>query len=137
MQTYVVILSSQSLFAEGVVSRLRQYLQHTEFEIVDPRQSDAMLRIVTIQPSIVFLDITDNEAARLCSLSKLLFSLPKLKIIRLDPQHGQIQVVTSEQRPAVNVRDLIEIIETPSQVSHISNVQGKQQDVAKDNRPHM
>jgi hypothetical protein len=114
VQAYVVILSAQSLFAEGVASRLRQYLHHTELKIVDPRQSDAMAQIIAVQPAFVLLDVTDSEATRLCSLSKLLLSLPALKIIRLDPRNGQIQVVTSEQRPAVEVRDLIEVIETSS-----------------------
>ncbi len=116
MPVYVVILSAQSLFAEGIVSRLRQYLHHTEtkLEIVDPREPDAMAQIITTQPSVVFLDMSDAEAIRLCSLSKLFHSVPQLKIIRLDPQHEQIQVVTSEQHPAVRVRDLIEVIEAPS-----------------------
>jgi DNA-binding NarL/FixJ family response regulator len=114
VQPCVVILSAQPLFAEGVANRLRQYLQHTELEIVDPREPDAMTQIVTIQPAIMLLDVTDSEATRFCSLSKIWLSLPALKIIRLDPQHGQIQVVTSEQRPAVEVRDLIEVIETSS-----------------------
>ena len=134
MQKYVVILSSQSLLAEGVASRLRQYLNHTELEIVDPRQADAMLNIINIQPSILLLDITDAEAVRICSLSKLLLSLPELKIIRLDPQHEQIQVVTSEQHPAVNVHDLIEIIEAPAQVSHLGSIKGKQQESINDDR---
>ncbi len=112
MQTYVVILSTQLLFAEGVVNRLQQYLHHTEIEIVDPRQPDAMTHIIAAQPSIVFLDMTDPEAAQLCSLRRLLGALPALKIIHLDPLHRQIQVVTSEQHPAAKVRDLVEIIET-------------------------
>lgn len=111
MQPHLVILSAQPLFAEGVASRLRQYLQHTELEIVDPRKPEAMTRIVAVQPDIILLDVTDTEATNFCSLSKIWLSLPALKIIRLDPQHGQIQVVTSEQRPAVEVRDLIEVIE--------------------------
>ncbi len=110
MQAYIVILSAQSLFAEGVASRLQQYLQHTELKIVDPREPEAMVHITMAKPSILFLDVTDAEAARLCSLSKLLHSLPHLKIIRLDPEHEQMQVVTSEQFPAVRVHDLVAVI---------------------------
>ncbi len=111
MQTRVVILSGHSLFAEGVANRLRQYLQQVELEIVDPRQPDVMLQVAAARPSIVILDMTDTVVTRFCSLSKLLRSLPALKVIRLDPQQEQIQIVTSEQRSAVEVHDLVEVIE--------------------------
>lgn len=110
VRTRVVVLSGQSLLAEGIASRLRQYLQLVEFEIVDPRQPDAVAQITAARPSIVILDVTDPGVTRFRSLSKLLLSFPKLRIICLDPQHEQIQVVTSEQHPAVEVRDLAEAI---------------------------
>ena len=110
MRICVVILSGQLLFAEGVASRILEYLQNVELEIVDPRQPDAMAQIVNARPTVVLLDDSDHEVTRLFSLSKLLRSFPGLKVIRLDLQQGQIQVVTSEQRPAVEVRDLIEAI---------------------------
>ena len=106
----VVILSSHSLFAEGIASRLRQHLQSVEFEIMDPRQPDAMAQIAATQPSIVILDGTDSGATQSCFLSKLLLTFPKLKVICLDPQQEQIQVVTSEQHRAVKVHDLVEVI---------------------------
>ncbi len=112
MQERVVVLSTQSLFAEGIANRLQQHLRQVEFKIVDPRQPDTMAQIIAIQPSIVFLDVTDLEAVRYCSLSKLLLSLPKLKVIRLNPQQGQIQVVTSEQHRVTEVRDLVDVIES-------------------------
>lgn len=111
MRTRIVILSSHSLFAEGVANRLRQYLQQVELEIVDPQQRDIVTQITTAQPSIVILDITDTEVTRFFSLSELLLSLPALKVIHLDPHHEKIQVVTSEQRSAVEVHDLVEVIE--------------------------
>jgi len=110
VQICVVILSGQLLFAEGVASRILEYLHNVELEIVDPRQPDAMAQIVDARPTVVLLDDSDPEVTRLFSLSKLLRSFPGLKVIRLDPQLGQIQVVTSEQRPVVEVRDLIEAI---------------------------
>ncbi len=109
-QMCVVILSGRSLFAEGIASRLREHLQLAEFEIVDPRQPDAMAQIAAAQPSIVILDGTDSGVTQFYFLSKLLFSFPKLKVICLDPQQEQIQVVSSEQHPALKVRDLVEVI---------------------------
>lgn len=110
MRTYVVIVSSQSLFAEGVANRLQQYLKESMFKVVNPQQPDALAEIIVARPSIVILDLADPETSQICSLSSLLSSLPELKILRLDPQHDKVQVVTSEQRSVVEVRDLVDAI---------------------------
>ncbi len=111
MPLSVVILSSHLLFAEGIANRLHQHLQQIKLEIIDPRQTRAMAQIIAIRPSIVILDITDSQVMQFCSVSQLLLSLPDSgKVIRLDPHQKQIQVLTSEQHPAVNVGDLIEVI---------------------------
>ena len=111
MRACVIILSGYSLFAEGVANRLREYLKQVEIKVVNPQQPDAITQITTTQPSFVILDITDPEATRLCPFSNLLFLLPELKVIGLNPQREKAQVVTCEQRSAVNVLDLVEVIE--------------------------
>ncbi len=113
VRTRVVILSGYSLFAEGVASRLRRYLQLVEFKILDPRQPDAMAQIAAAQPAVVILDSADTGVAQFCSLSNLLLEFPKLRIICLDSQHEQIQVVTSVQHTMANVRDLVGVIDQP------------------------
>jgi DNA-binding NarL/FixJ family response regulator len=110
VRTCVVILSGHSLFAEGVASQLRQHPQELELEVVDVRQPDAMARIIAAQPAAVILDATDSEVARLGLLSRLPLALPGLKVICLDSQQEQIQVITSEQLPADQVRDLLDVI---------------------------
>jgi DNA-binding NarL/FixJ family response regulator len=106
-----VVISGHSLFAEGIASQLQQHLQQWELQVVDARQPDATAQIIATQPSAVILDTTDPEIAQLCILSRLQLALPGLKIICLDPQQEQIQVLTSEQRPANQLRALIEVIE--------------------------
>ncbi len=110
MRTCVVILSGHSLFAEGVASQLRQHVQELELAVVDVRQPDAMAQIIAARPSTVILDATDPEIARLGLLSRLPLVLPELKVICLDSQQEQIQVITSEQLPADQVRDLLDVI---------------------------
>ncbi len=114
VRTRVIILSGYSLFAEGVASRLQQYLQLVEFEVLDPRQPDAMAQIAAARPAVVILDSADTGVAQFCSLSSLLLEFPKLRIICLDSQHEQIQVVTSVQHPMANVRDLVGMIDQPA-----------------------
>jgi len=106
----VVILSGHSLFAEGVASQLRQHPQELELEVVDIRQPDALAQIIAARPSAVIMDATDPEVARLGLLSRLPLALPGLKLICLDSQQEQIQVMTSEQLSADQVRDLLDVI---------------------------
>ena len=112
-QARVVILSAQSLFAEGVASRLRQHSERLEIQTIDPRRANVTEQVIAAQPSAVIIDASDPDAEMYCSIGELLVALPSLKIIRLDPQQPQIQVVTSEQRTAGEVRDLIDLIEPP------------------------
>jgi len=109
--TSVVILSGRSLFAEGIARRLGQYLDFVQLEIVDPRRQDVMAWLQASQPSVVILDATDAEVTQLCPLTRLLLSIPQLRVICLDPQRDEIQVVTGETRKAVEVRDLVAVIE--------------------------
>ena len=110
MRRRVVILSGHSLFAEGVACRLRQHPQELELEVVDIRQPDALARILAVRPSAVILDITDSEVARLGLMSRLPLVLPELKIVCLNSQQEHIQVVTSEQIPVDQVRDLLDVL---------------------------
>ena len=82
-----------------------------DFEIVDPRQPDAIAQIAAARPSVVILDGSDSGTTRSCSLSQLLRSIPELRIIYLDPEQDQARVVTSEPCPADKVRDLAEVID--------------------------
>ncbi len=114
MSGCIVILSSCPLFAEGVASRLSQYLGRMKIEIVDPRRPDPVGRVLAFRPSTVILDVTDLEVVQLCPMHDLLGAQPTLRIIQLDPQHERAQVVTSEHHPAFVVRDLAEIILQPA-----------------------
>ena len=107
----VAILSGRSLFSEGVASRLRQHADEIELHTVDSRQTGALADVIALRPSAIILDATDPDIAHRCPLNVMLEALPSLRVIRLDPQQNLIQVVTSEQHTAEEVRDLIELIE--------------------------
>ena len=107
----VVVLMGRSLFAAGVISRM-QHLNRFDLQVVDGRQANAIAQVMALQPSAVILDETDPESKH-CSLDKLLFALPSLKVIRLNPQSDQIQVIQWEWRQASEVSDLIQAIDWP------------------------
>jgi hypothetical protein len=111
--TSVVVLSGRSLFAEGVAARLRQHADRIDLVVVETDQKDVLGKIVAVAPETVILDATDAEAARLCSLTRLFGALPAVRVVRLDPERDQIQLVTSEERVASDVTDLIDVIQPP------------------------
>ncbi len=109
-RTRVAILSSQSLFTEGVASRLREHAEQIDLRTVDSRQPDALQQVIAIRPATIILDATDPDIDAQLPLDTVLEALPSLRVIRLDSQHSVVQVVTSEQRSAAEVRDLIQLI---------------------------
>lgn len=106
----VAVLSSQSLFAEGVATRLKQFLEVDALVMVDARRDDALDQVVAMQPSAVIVDAGDTAAEQFCSLGKLLEALPLLTVIRLDSHSSYVQVVTSAERRLSQVHDLIDVI---------------------------
>ena len=109
-QIRVVILSSRSIFAEGVASRLRQHLETQDIDVIDIRQHTALASIVADHPSTVILDASDPEVVNGDWLDTLLSALPKLQVVCLDPLQDRMQVVTSRQGPVGQVDELIDII---------------------------
>ena len=110
LRTRVVILSGHSLFAEGVASRLKKHLDRIDLQVVDINLEDVLSKLVSLKPATVILDAMDAETRNLIPLSKLLKALPAVTIIRLDPQHTRVQVVTSKEHKLGEVKDLIKVI---------------------------
>lgn len=110
--TSVIILSSGSVFVEGIASRLRQQLKASNVQTIDSRQADTLEQVVAAQPAIVISEATDIKLEQACPLNSLLAALPKLTVIRLDPQQEHMQVVTSEHRPSGGMSGLIKTIQS-------------------------
>ena len=117
MSASVVILSGHTLFVEGVAARLRKDADRIDLHVVDTDQEHVIERVAEVTPGAVILDATDSEAARACSLLRLFQVLPEVRVVRLDPERNQIQVVTSEQRLAADISDLIDVIQPPDGVA--------------------
>jgi DNA-binding NarL/FixJ family response regulator len=109
----VIILTGQSLFAEGVASRLRQYPQEVDVRVLDPNDPNALDLVSQHISATVIMDANDSEAMQLCPLSRLMFANPEIKVVRLDSQRNTIQVVSSEQHQAGKIHDLLGIIQQP------------------------
>ena len=106
----VVVLSSHSLYAEGVLTRLKAHSNALELHVVEADQTDALDQILAIQPAAVIVDASDKDANAHCPLGRLLRELPNVRIIRLDPINKGFQLVTSEQHDAEEVQELLAIL---------------------------
>jgi len=113
----VVVLSSHTLFAEGVTSRLQARAESLSLTVVDARSSNSLEQIIALEPHAVIVDASDREASSNCPINQLLASLPALKIIRLDPEQAGFQVVTSAQHIAREVEDLLDVITGAGEMS--------------------
>jgi hypothetical protein len=90
---------------------LRKHEDWLDLHVVDADRIDALQQVVSAGPSAVILDADDPQVARHCPLSQLFRALPQVRVVRLDPERDQIQLVTSEQRLAADIADLIEVIQ--------------------------
>jgi hypothetical protein len=108
----IVVLSTQTLFAEGLVAKLRQNAEKYQLRSLDAQLPDVMAQLAAYQPSLVLLDATDVSVCDRHLLDDLLTALPALTIVRLDPQQGQLQVVTSQQRTITRMADMVAVIDS-------------------------
>ncbi len=111
----IVVLSTQTLFAEGLLANLRQKSEKYQLQTLDAQLPDVMAQLAAYQPSLVLLDATDAGVNDRCLLAGLVTTLPALIIIRLDPQQGQLQVVTSQLRTITRMSDMVAVIDALTQ----------------------
>ena len=110
MPKHVILFSSHSIFAEGVISRLRQHPMGGEIHFVDAQDSEYLKKVIDLQPSVVILDAVAGDESINCIFCELLSTFPVLTIVRLKVQERDVQVVRSSQYPVENVQDLIDLI---------------------------
>jgi hypothetical protein len=109
-QPRIVVLSGRTLFAEGIAASLGQNLGEQDYQTMDAQQPEVIERLVALQPRVVIVDATDEDVTQRFPLDSLLAAMPALTILRLDPQHEQLQVVTSRQRSIRSLSDIVGVI---------------------------
>ena len=122
MGARVLVLVGSSLFARGVFNRMKQYLDESELRIVDNYLPDALQQVIEAHPSVLILDVGDPEVLKNFSLDLLMASVPDLKLIRLDPQSPNTQVIQWEKHLVSDTHDLIGIIGETNKMPAIPSV---------------
>ena len=107
MSSQVAVLSGQSLFVEGIESRLREHSERLEVHHIDPDVTDYVNLIGQIQPIAVLLDAADQNNTQCCFLCELLLTFPSIMIVRLAADQRDVQVIRSSTEHFEDVQDLI------------------------------
>jgi DNA-binding NarL/FixJ family response regulator len=113
MRARVVILSGHSLFTEGIAIRLQQIAEQVEVVFVDPGQKEYLDQVAELQPSTVFIDALDDKTTQCCLLCELLIAFPDIRLVRLNVDQEDVQVIASHKQFFEEVQDLIEILLPP------------------------
>ena len=111
MPDRVVVLSGQSLFVEGIESRLREYPKRLDVHHIDPGTSDYVESIKLIQPSAVVIDSASEDNAQCCFLCELLMAFQSMMIVRLAVDQRDVQVIKSSTHQFSGVQELIDVLE--------------------------
>lgn len=110
MENRLAILTSHSLLADGLVSRLKEFGSQLELQVFDMTQSDVLSQVLAFRPLAIILEKERSQQYENCSLQHILAAFPNITVIYLHMDDSEIQVILSEQHIAGGVRDLIEII---------------------------
>lgn len=111
MSREIVVLSGQSLFVEGLISRLREYPKRLEVHHIDPNNADYIDQIGHIQPAAVLIDAANTGSAQCGLLCELLRSCPSVLVVRLAVDQRDVQIIRSSTHQFSGVQELIGVLE--------------------------
>ncbi len=110
MNLKVAMLTGHSLFADGLVSKLREYSNSFELRVFDD-QPDTVKELAAFHPFAVILEDNGRQPTHSWSLQQLLGILPGLMIVFLNLGQPEIMVIHGEQYAANGAMELMEIIQ--------------------------
>jgi hypothetical protein len=119
MNARIAMMTNHSLFAEGLISRLREYPEQLELQIFDLLQPDVVSHVVDFKPLVIILEENEEQQFNISTFKNMLAILPNLLIIYLYLNQPDILVIKSEHYLANGVGELVDIIrQTNSQLGH-------------------
>lgn len=80
-----------------------------DLQVVDSRDAAAVSRFLDDAPDVILFEARDENVECVSPLVELL-GKHEVKVIRLDPELNEVQVVTSARRDLEDPRDLLGLI---------------------------
>jgi hypothetical protein len=105
----VIVLTGNSLLAQGLASRLRTYSHAFEVRLVDLTSSDSLQQVSAFQPEIIIFDEGDFKGTRHPSLVDFLNSLPEVILLELRLDNSNVQLIRSVRFNASTTDELVQI----------------------------
>jgi hypothetical protein len=102
---------SQSLLAQGIVSRLRRSEPALEVETVDIEQPDVYERLALIQPTTLIVEADALTKSPYCTVDGLFKRFPNLTVIQVALETPRIQLIQSGELDSQGFGDLLQILE--------------------------
>jgi chemotaxis response regulator CheB len=106
----IFVLSSQSLFSQGVEILLRQD-QGMELVGEETDVDRAIARIKALCPDVIVVEQEPLASDPALVVMRILDELPSAKIVGLNLSDNTIRVYRGEQRIARSISDLLQVIE--------------------------
>jgi hypothetical protein len=105
----VLVLTAHSLFTEGVANRLGQEVNGIDLQVVDSRDAAAVSRFLDDAPDVIVFEARDENVECVSPLVEFL-GKHEVRVLRLDPERDEVQVVTSARRDLQDPRDLLGLV---------------------------
>jgi|OpeIllAssembly_1097287.scaffolds.fasta_scaffold202445_2 hypothetical protein len=119
MNARIAMMTNHSLFAEGLISRLREYPEQLDLQIFDLLQPDVVSHVVDFKPLVIILEENEDQQFNISSFKEMLAILPNLLIIYLYLNQPDILIIQGEHYLANGVGELVDIIRrTNNQLGH-------------------
>lgn len=93
----VALIAGQSLLIEGVASRLLDHAGEVDLHTFDPEESDLLASVANLEPQVVLLDEQDPFVRERCPLAELMRALPNSRILLLNSERSDLQVITNHR----------------------------------------
>jgi hypothetical protein len=110
MDAKIAMMTNHSLFAEGVISRLREYPEQLDLQVFDLSQPDVISHVIEFKPLVVILEENEEQHFNISSFKHIFAMLPNLLIIYLYLDQPDILIIQSERHSANGVGELMDII---------------------------
>ena len=108
----VVVLTGNSLLAQGMVSRLRQYSRLLELLEVDLTTPNSLRQVSDFQPEIIIFDENDFTDSRQPLFVNLLNTIPDAILVELRMENPNVQMIQSVRYTASSADELVQLFKS-------------------------
>jgi hypothetical protein len=112
----IVVLTGNSLMAQGMVSRLREYSRLIELLEVDLTAPNSLRKVSEFQPEIIIFDESAFTDSLQPLLVNLLNTIPDATLVELRMENPNVQVIQSVRFTASSADELVQLFKSSDSI---------------------